>query len=84
MTPNPEEVVNKIVLLTRNAAFIVFKRDKSLRKEMTFREFRDYHAASGVTLASGAKLYKSHANGYFIAGYNYDGSDTAPYRKFAR
>jgi hypothetical protein len=76
--------VNNMVLLTRKTAFIIFSREKSLRGEMSFREFLNTHKESGVTLRTGAKLYKSHTNGYFISGHHWQGEDVLPYRKFDR
>lgn len=71
------------LVISALAAYNLIRSDPRIRTDgWTWREFKNYHTASGLTLQTGAKLGWSAHCGYFIHGYHYAGQDLRPYRKY--
>ncbi len=74
-----------ILKLSRRKAYRLFRSQKGITSDgWRFNRFKEQHGASGLTLDSGAKLYYSHVNGYFVSGYHYAGDDVKIYAKFGK
>lgn len=76
----------KVMLkLTGIGAYKLFRKQKGIKSDRwTFKELKTTHAASGLTLDSGAKLFYSPVNGYYVTGYHYAGDDVKCYAQFGQ
>lgn len=72
-----------LLKLTGIGAYKLFRKQKGIKNDRwTFTQLKTMHGASGLTLDSGAKLFYSETNGYYVTGYHYAGDDVKCYAQF--
>ena len=68
--------------LTPLQAYNLFRAQKGLKSDgIEFRELKT-QGASGLSLDSGAKLYRGSDGKYFVSGYDHYGNDVRVYERY--